>query len=121
MARLPDGDRPPADGALPPAALHGLGTAGRPFGVYVHVPYCAHRCGYCDFNTYIPGEASPTGYVEAVAAELRLARAVLGNARPAAQTVFIGGGTPTLLATADLARVLGAIREHIGLALGAEI
>jgi oxygen-independent coproporphyrinogen-3 oxidase len=119
MARLPDGDRPPADGALPPAALHGLGT--RSFGIYVHVPYCAHRCGYCDFNTYIPGEASRDGYVEAVEAELRLARAVLADAAPPAETVFVGGGTPTLLPAADLARVLDAIREHVGLAPDAEI
>jgi oxygen-independent coproporphyrinogen-3 oxidase len=119
MARLPDGDRPPTDGALPPAALDGLGT--RPFGVYVHVPYCAHRCGYCDYNTYVPGEASPAGYVEAVEQELRLARSVLGDRTPAAQTVFVGGGTPTLLAPADLARVLHAVREHVGLEAGAEI
>jgi oxygen-independent coproporphyrinogen-3 oxidase len=121
MARLPDGDRPPADGALPAAARHGLGAAGRPFGIYVHVPYCAFRCGYCDYNTYIPGEAGPAGYLEAVAAELRLARAVLGDATPPAQTVFVGGGTPTLLPPADLARVLDLIREHVGIAPGAEV
>jgi oxygen-independent coproporphyrinogen-3 oxidase len=120
MARLPDGERPPADGTLPAAALHGLGT--RPFGVYVHVPYCASICGYCDFNTYIPGQgASPAGYVEGVAAELALARRVLGGATPPAETVFVGGGTPTLLPAADLARLLDAIREHVGLTPDAEI
>src|SRR4051812_49842085 len=118
MARLPDGDRPPADGALPPAALDGLGT--RPFGLYVHVPFCAHRCGYCDYNTYVPGEAGPVGYVEAVEAELRLARTVLGDAAPAAQTVFVGGGAPTVLAPADLARMLGAVREQFGPGDGAQ-
>jgi putative oxygen-independent coproporphyrinogen III oxidase len=121
MARLPEGDPPPADGALPPTALHGLGDPGRPFGVYVHVPFCASRCGYCDFNTYIPGEASTGGYAEAVRAELALARRVLGDAAPAAQTVFVGGGTPTLLAPAELARVLDAIRDELGLAPGAEV
>src|ERR1700716_1701655 len=63
---LPDGDPAPPDGALPPAALVGLHT--RPFGVYVHVPFCATRCGYCDFNTYTPGEldgsASPRTWLE---------------------------------------------------------
>src|SRR4051794_14386017 len=103
MARLPDGDPAPADGALPPAGLHGLGE--RPFGVYVHVPFCATRCGYCDFNTYIPGEASAGGYAEAVGAELALARRVLGHRAPAAGTVFVGGGTPTLLPAAELARI----------------
>jgi putative oxygen-independent coproporphyrinogen III oxidase len=119
MARLPDGDPPPADGALPPAALRSLGT--RPFGVYVHVPFCATRCGYCDFNTYVPGEASTSGYVEAVGRELALARGVLGDATPPAATVFVGGGTPTLLPPGDLARILDAVREHVGLAGDAEI
>jgi oxygen-independent coproporphyrinogen-3 oxidase len=119
MARLPDGERPPADGTLPPQSLHGLGA--RPFGVYVHVPWCAHVCGYCDFNTYIPNAGATGGYVEAATAELALARRVLGDATPPAQTVFFGGGTPTLLPAADLARVLDAIREHVGLAPGAEV
>ncbi|WP_027007763.1 radical SAM family heme chaperone HemW [Conexibacter woesei] len=121
MARLPDGEAPPADGALPEASLRGLGEPGRPFGVYVHVPYCASICGYCDFNTYIPSEATPAGYGAAIRAELALARRVLGDAAPRAQTVFLGGGTPTLLPPAELARILDAIREHIGLAPGAEV
>jgi oxygen-independent coproporphyrinogen-3 oxidase len=123
MARLPDGDRPPADGALPPESLRGLGAPERPFGVYVHVPYCAARCGYCDYNTYIPGEAgaTPAGYGAAVRAELALARRVLGDATPPAQTVFLGGGTPTLLPPSELARILDAIREHVGLAPDAEV
>jgi putative oxygen-independent coproporphyrinogen III oxidase len=124
MARLPDGDRPPPDGALPPSSLRTLGVPGRPFGIYVHVPYCAYRCGYCDYNTYVPGESSPVGFVEGVSAELALAHRVLGAGdRPVgpAQTVFVGGGTPTLLAPAELARILDAIREHIGIAPGAEI
>jgi putative oxygen-independent coproporphyrinogen III oxidase len=121
MARLPDGDRPPADGALPPAALHGLGAPERPFGIYVHVPYCASICGYCDYNTYIPGAGATGGFAGIVEAELDLARAVLGDGAPAAQTVFLGGGTPTLLAPDELARILEAIRERFGLAPGAEV
>jgi oxygen-independent coproporphyrinogen-3 oxidase len=119
MARLPDGDTAPADGALPAAATAGLGT--RPFGVYVHVPFCVTRCGYCDFNTYVPGEADQAGYVDAVLAELDLARAVLGDAAPPADTVFFGGGTPTLLPPEDLARVLAGVEERFGLAPGAEV
>jgi oxygen-independent coproporphyrinogen-3 oxidase len=121
MARLPDGEAPPADGALPEAALRGLGEPGRPFGVYVHVPYCASRCGYCDFNTYVPGEATPAGYGAAIRAELALARRVLGDRTPPARTVFLGGGTPTLLPPEELARVLDAVREHVGLAPDAEV
>jgi len=121
MARLPDGDHAPRDGALPAAALAGLGT--RPFGVYLHVPFCATRCGYCDFNTYVPGEdgAAIPGFVEAVERELDLARRVLGDAAPAARTVFVGGGTPTLLRPSELGRLLAAVEDRFGLTAGAEV
>jgi putative oxygen-independent coproporphyrinogen III oxidase len=110
--RPPDGEPAPADGALPAPALAGLGT--RPFGIYVHVPYCASRCGYCDFNTYVPGEGvRREGYVDAVLAELVLAERVLGGAPPAA-TVFVGGGTPTLLPAEELARLLAGLPRAPG-------
>jgi coproporphyrinogen III oxidase-like Fe-S oxidoreductase len=79
---LPDGEPAPRDGALPNGALAALGT--RPFGVYVHVPFCASRCGYCDFNTYVGMRAD--GFADAVLAEWRLARRALGDAPPAAAT-----------------------------------
>ncbi|MFA9272843.1 MAG: radical SAM protein, partial [Baekduiaceae bacterium] len=110
MARLPDGDPAPPDGALPARALVTLRD--RQFGVYVHVPFCATRCGYCDFNTYVPGERGAeqvAGYADALIAELELARRVLGDDAPPAQTVFFGGGTPTLLPPDTLARILAAI------------
>lgn len=93
------------------------------FGVYVHVPFCSSRCGYCDFNTYTPGElggtASPESYLDAVEKELELA-AASGTTRPAT-TVFIGGGTPSMLGASGLTRVLSAVRNTIGIALGAEV
>jgi putative oxygen-independent coproporphyrinogen III oxidase len=109
--------------ALPDAALAGLGR--RPFGVYVHVPFCAVRCGYCDFNTYTPSElagsgASPAGWLDALRTELELAASVLG-APPAADTVFVGGGTPSLLGADGLASVLAAVRGSFGLAAAAEV
>src|SRR4051794_39684927 len=76
------------------------------FGVYVHVPWCTSRCGYCDFNTYVPGRlegAAPGGYADTAVAEI----ALMPPRRP--DTVFFGGGTPTLLETRDLARVLAAL------------
>jgi oxygen-independent coproporphyrinogen-3 oxidase len=89
--------------------------------VYVHVPFCASRCGYCDFNTYAPGEgAERAGYVDAVLAELDLARRVLGERGPV-ETVFVGGGTPTLLEPAELGRFLEAVDKAWGLAADAEI
>ncbi|CAB0564860.1 coproporphyrinogen III oxidase [Corynebacterium diphtheriae] len=93
------------------------------FGVYVHVPFCFSRCGYCDFNTYTPGElggtASPESYLDALEKELELA-AASGTTRPAT-TVFIGGGTPSMLGASGLTRVLSAVRNTIGIALGAEV
>ncbi|MFC4603159.1 radical SAM family heme chaperone HemW [Rhodococcus kronopolitis] len=114
------------DFALPESALAGVGT--RPFGIYVHVPFCATRCGYCDFNTYTAGElgssASPQSWLEGLRRELDAAAVMLGadgREVPAAQTVFVGGGTPSLLGGDGLADVLGAVRSSFGLAAGAEV
>jgi putative oxygen-independent coproporphyrinogen III oxidase len=122
VAILPLGAPSPPDGTLPAAALRGLGHA--PFGVYVHVPFCATRCGYCDFNTYTPGElgssSSPSSWLDAVRRELDLAARVLREPVPA-DTVFVGGGTPSLLGAGGLAAVLDAIRGSLGLAPRAEV
>lgn len=127
----PDGQPVPADGALPPDAVAQLGS--RPFGVYVHVPFCMTRCGYCDFNTYTATElgsgASRESYAGLAIAEVRQAGRVLGGRAGRAgpvqagpvQTVFFGGGTPTLLPAADLAAILRSIDEEFGLARGAEV
>ncbi len=96
-------------------------TRGRPFGIYIHVPFCATRCGYCDFNTYTPAElggANPDGWLAALRTELALAA---GIAAPEVHTVFVGGGTPSLLGAAGLTGVLDAVREHFVLAPGAEV
>jgi putative oxygen-independent coproporphyrinogen III oxidase len=98
-------------------------SQGRPFGIYIHVPFCATRCGYCDFNTYTPAElggANPDGWLVALRAELGLAAARLG-APPAVDTVFVGGGTPSLLGGAGLTAVLDGLREHFTLAPDAEV
>lgn len=93
------------------------------FGLYIHVPFCATRCGYCDFNTYTPGElGSPrdlTGpYLDALERELELAAAKVN--RPA-DTIFVGGGTPSLLGGEGLTRVLNVARNTFGISDGAEI
>ena len=118
MAHLPDGDPAPRDGSLPASAL----DSGRPLSLYVHVPFCRVRCGYCDFNTYTPselGDLSPDTYVGAAVAELDLAARILGTRR--VQTVFFGGGTPTMLPAEGLAGLLSAVRERFEVDPGAEV
>lgn len=123
---LPDGDPAPPDGTLPSQVADG--ASGRAFGVYVHVPFCRVRCGYCDFNTYTPdqlgGGASLDGYAATATAEVVLAAGVLDAAGVPARevaTVFFGGGTPTVLPSSDLAAVLGSVRDVWGLAADAEV
>jgi putative oxygen-independent coproporphyrinogen III oxidase len=93
-----------------------------PFGVYVHVPFCLTRCGYCDFNTYTPAElggVNPDAWLGVLASELELAAARLGG--PTADTVFVGGGTPSLLGAERLCAVLEMVRDHFGLTPNAEV
>ncbi|MBS9534532.1 coproporphyrinogen III oxidase [Mycobacterium sp. M1] len=96
--------------------------AGGQFGLYIHVPFCFTRCGYCDFNTYTPAElggTNPDSWVAAVTVELELAAARLGA--PTVSTVFLGGGTPSLLGETRLVRVMDAVRANFTLAPDAEI
>lgn len=122
-ARLPLGDPVPSDGVLP----EGIEAHGDvDFGVYLHVPFCRVRCGYCDFNTYTATElrgARQDEYADTLVGEIALARGVLAAAGPLrpARTVFFGGGTPTLLPAGDLARMLDGVREHFGVDSGAEV
>jgi oxygen-independent coproporphyrinogen-3 oxidase len=118
----------PVDGSLPPQVVDGADR--RRLGVYVHVPFCRVRCGYCDFTTYTAEELGPqagasrAGYPTGVRDELALARRVLGAAglppRPAS-TVFLGGGTPTLLPAADVVGLVQAVQDAFGLEPGAEV
>lgn len=118
----PDGEPVPVDGSLPAHAAAELGRA--PFGIYLHVPFCASRCGYCDFNTYtaadLPG-VSQSSYIDTALAEIALARHVLGGAAGPVATVFVGGGTPSLLPADHLAVLLAEVDGAFGLAPGAEV
>jgi oxygen-independent coproporphyrinogen-3 oxidase len=102
-----------------------VGRTGEPLAVYLHVPFCRTRCGYCDFNTYTAAElgaapgASQSSYVSAALAEIALARRVLGR-RPV-RSVFVGGGTPTLLDSPTLVTLLSGIDDAFGLEPGAEV
>jgi oxygen-independent coproporphyrinogen-3 oxidase len=108
---------------LPASAREGL--AGTPFGLYVHVPFCATRCGYCDFNTYTSDELGPGAnraeYAGTAIDELRRAARTLGPDLPTVSTVFVGGGTPTLLPAADLAAVLAEVHRLFPVAPDVEV
>lgn len=106
-----------------------MNQTARRFGLYLHVPFCSSRCGYCDFNTYTPGEigssTNPEVYPEQIARELALAAPVVaehyGGDVPEATTIFVGGGTPSLLGAKGLAQLLAAVRDNFGIAPEAEI
>ena len=120
---LPLGEPVPADGSLPAGVR--VDPAAH-FSVYLHVPFCRVRCGYCDFNTYTSSElrgARQDQYADTLLREIDLAATVLATAggnRPAT-TVFFGGGTPTLLPPGDLGRMLAGVRDTFGIADGAEV
>src|SRR5918994_5932087 len=123
---LPLGDPAPSDGLLPAQAVDG--SADRAFGLYVHIPFCAVRCGYCDFNTYtateLGGGASQDAYAGTAASEVSMAAKVLtdsGLPPRRLSTVFFGGGTPTLLPADDLALILRAAIDQWGIEDGAEV
>ncbi|MBU1589505.1 MAG: radical SAM family heme chaperone HemW [Actinobacteria bacterium] len=122
---LPIADPAPLDGLLPHSVTEGADS--RNFGVYLHVPFCRVRCGYCDFNTYTSDElrgAKRSDYASQAIAEVALAERVLTEARIPARpvsTVFFGGGTPTLLPATDLVAMLHSVVDTWTLAPGAEV
>ena len=122
---LPEGQLAPVDGMLPESVVPGASE--RDFGLYIHVPFCAVRCGYCDFNTYTASEldgVSQQTYPQMAARELELAHEVMTRVglppRPLS-TVFFGGGTPTLLGPKPLVMLLDRARQLWGVEPGAEI
>jgi putative oxygen-independent coproporphyrinogen III oxidase len=121
---LPDGEPVPSDGSLPAEALAELGEGAHGLSFYLHVPFCSSRCGYCDFNTYTPSELgglSMADYLSAAHDEIDLAARVLPANRPPLQTVFIGGGTPSLLTGHQYDELLRHLRDVFGLADRCEI
>ena len=87
-------------------------ATGAPFGVYVHVPFCASRCDYCAFATWTDRDHLMAAYAEACVTEL--VRATADEGLPAATSVFFGGGTPSRLPAAVLASVLDAVARSPG-------
>lgn len=124
-AALPLGDPAPLDGMLPADSARDADA--RNFGVYLHVPFCRVRCGYCDFNTYTASELRGVrrdDYAGHAVREIEWAATVLdrsGVPRRPVSTVFFGGGTPTMLPASDLAMILRAIDDTWGILPGAEV
>jgi oxygen-independent coproporphyrinogen-3 oxidase len=111
----------------PWSALEPDGLATTPVGIYVHVPFCERRCGYCAFNTYVLGDpgggaalATTERYVAAAVAELELAAGALDGAPPLT-SVFFGGGTPTMLSADQLGRIIAAVHERFAVADDLEV
>ncbi|MDO5720954.1 MAG: radical SAM family heme chaperone HemW [Actinomycetaceae bacterium] len=116
MPAQPDGQQWSEDGHLDPVEV---GPTHRHLSMYVHVPFCTVRCGYCDFNTYTAdfGQgANRASYHHSVGKEIELAANVLANfPTRALHSVFFGGGTPTLLGCAQLGSILSELRRHFAL------
>ena len=117
---LPVGEPVPRDGSLP----EGVSAGKMPFALYIHIPFCARRCGYCDFNTYtiaeLGGDESiEKRYVDALVKEIALARSIVGDQQ--VTTIFFGGGTPTLLPSSEIARILDAVQLQFRLSDDVEI
>jgi putative oxygen-independent coproporphyrinogen III oxidase len=91
------------------------------FGIYVHWPFCAAKCPYCDFNSHVRTAIDESGWVDAIMRELEWTAAAQGEARPVVETIFFGGGTPSLMQGASVARILDSISRHWCLANDLEI
>ena len=91
------------------------GARARPRGAYLHVPFCRHKCHYCDFYSFVDTQDRQGAFVERLERELDAAAGLIDE-ETTISTVFIGGGTPTLLRPPLLARMLAAVRRTLPLA-----
>lgn len=120
MAALPEGSPAPLDGNL----TNLFDLVNKPFSLYVHVPYCPKRCGYCDFNTYTPSELDREDQIESwlnsAVKEIELARRVLKE-ELTIDTIFFGGGTPSLLDSNTVDNFIQSVKSNFKLKPGLEI
>ena len=91
------------------------------FGIYVHWPFCAAKCPYCDFNSHVRAAIDESGWVDAILRELEWTAAAQGAGRPIVETIFFGGGTPSLMQGASVARILDSVSRHWRLANDLEV
>ena len=123
MAQFPKGELAPTDGSIPESAL--VGADQRTFHAYVHVPFCQARCGYCDFNTYTAeeiGSSSQSNFAETLIREIDFSLTpLMPFPKRKLTTVFLGGGTPTLLPANDLVAIFRKLEDCFGLVPNAEV
>ncbi len=121
MAQEPKGEAAPVDGSL---EIDFNKLLNKPFSVYIHVPYCKKRCGYCDFNTYTPQEIDANDQMEnwakATIKEIELAKKVLKKDL-VIDTIFFGGGTPSLLSSKELNYLFDGLKSNFTFAKDVEI
>ena len=121
MAQEPNGDIAPLDGNL---EIDSNKLLDKPFSVYIHVPYCKKRCGYCDFNTYTPNELDVNDQIEtwakATVKEIEFAKKILKKDL-VIDTIFIGGGTPSLLTDKELSYLFDGLKANFNFAKEVEI
>jgi oxygen-independent coproporphyrinogen-3 oxidase len=91
------------------------------FGIYVHWPFCAAKCPYCDFNSHVRKEIDEAGWIDAIVRELEWTAKLQGDDRPIVETIFFGGGTPSLMQGKSVARVLDTIARTWRMANDVEI
>jgi putative oxygen-independent coproporphyrinogen III oxidase len=91
------------------------------FGIYVHWPFCAAKCPYCDFNSHVRSGIDETGWAGAIEKELDWTAAAQGENRPLVETIFFGGGTPSLMTGKSVARVLDRISRNWRIANDVEV
>jgi oxygen-independent coproporphyrinogen-3 oxidase len=121
MAAVPEGDPAPLDGKLP---KENFPVSAKPFSLYVHVPYCSSRCGYCDFNTYTPVELEIADQINTwtrtAVKEIEFARNIVDEDIEI-DTIFFGGGTPSLLENTDLETFFNSLKNNFKLSKNIEI
>ena len=81
------------------------------FGLYIHWPFCAAKCPYCDFNSHVRTAIDETGWCNAILTEMAHVASLQGDARPVVETIFFGGGTPSLMSGASLGRILNEAKR----------
>ena len=106
---------------LAPPALPTAPTLSTDAGLYIHIPFCAAICGYCNFNRGLFDAALKARYVDALVREIAGEAERAGWARAPADTIFFGGGTPSLLEPAEVSRILAACRHTFDESDDAEI